>query len=304
MDESIQQNLEVTPVNDNVPAAVEPAATPAVDSAVAAAVEAYQPNYKFSVKDKEFEFDQEFKDLVKSKQVEDKLRDIYTKAYGLDSIKSERDTLKADYTRTKTEHESVLRGLETLNHFYEKNDLDNFFGSLKIPEQKIFEYALKKLEARELPKEHQAQYNMIPELQRQNYFLQQQMQDFTRQQTEMQTAQARAAYEQTLQTPEVNSFVKAFEEANGQGSFTQEVKMRGLSFHQQNGYDAPPEQIVKEILTRFNFNRATQPQAVTQTAAHNSQTAPVIPVAKGGNVSTVKKRVSSIADIEKEYQAL
>src|SRR5688500_3044500 len=54
----------------------------------------YTPNYKFKVMDEEKEFDDFLKGAIKTKEDEEKLRDIVTKAYGLDAHKKTHETLK------------------------------------------------------------------------------------------------------------------------------------------------------------------------------------------------------------------
>jgi hypothetical protein len=56
--------------------------------------QAWKPSFKFKVKDKELEFDDFVKPIIKTKDLEQKFKDLYEKAHGLDEVKTSRETFK------------------------------------------------------------------------------------------------------------------------------------------------------------------------------------------------------------------
>ena len=152
--ESVQEQSTAQP--QETTAQVDP---PVGDSSEA---QEYTPNYKYKVLDKEYEFDAELKDAIKSKNIETKLRELYTKSAGIDTIKQDRESLRTkigDYEKQIGEYSNVMKGLNTINHFYNNKDWDNFFQALKISDQDLYQYIYSKLNRSELPKDAQAQYN-------------------------------------------------------------------------------------------------------------------------------------------------
>src|SRR5574343_411032 len=67
----------------------------------------YVPNKKYSVRGKEFEFDKDFDAIITSKEVEDKIRNLYVKADGLEAIQKQRDTLKQTLDTASKELETI-----------------------------------------------------------------------------------------------------------------------------------------------------------------------------------------------------
>lgn len=77
----------------------------------------YSPNYKYTAYDQEYEFDEELKPLIKNKKIEEKFRDIFTKAAGLDKYKSKNQSLLdkvKEYEENNIKVKSDLDELEFL----------------------------------------------------------------------------------------------------------------------------------------------------------------------------------------------
>ncbi len=122
--------------------------------------EEYKPNTKYKIKDQELEFDKRFEPLLKSKEDEEYIRELYTKAGGLDSYK---EKLEKESSKTK-EYEAklaeVTKAIEDSQSFYTKLVEDrnqkkfrSVAKSLGISEDDLLTAALEIAAERELPEQ-------------------------------------------------------------------------------------------------------------------------------------------------------
>jgi hypothetical protein len=129
--------LESTP--DESPAEVSPD-VPSDDGG-------WEPNYGFKVKDEEHEFDDWVRPAIQSKEHEEKLRELYTKAFGLDGVKSRLEEnerrfqdVHGKYSSVNTQYEQMQNGLQKLGDLREK-DFSTFRKVWQIPDHRILEEA-------------------------------------------------------------------------------------------------------------------------------------------------------------------
>jgi len=102
----------------------------------------YEPNYSYKVQDVESVFDDRFKAVIKTKEDEDFVRDMYQRAEGLKHVKDRADKAKGDYTalekeynaakmehdRVKSEHEKIVA---EINHVGELGKKGDVLGALR-----------------------------------------------------------------------------------------------------------------------------------------------------------------------------
>ena len=137
---------------DNTPISNE---TPEAHAAGEAATEAvineevpapYEPNYKFKVQDKELEFDEWARPLVKDKESEDFFRGVMSKVHGIEHIQAKRDELRQTLETDQATRGQLDQSLKTLSHYVEKDNMDAFFQALQIPEDQIIRYVAKRIQ--------------------------------------------------------------------------------------------------------------------------------------------------------------
>ncbi len=86
----------------------------------------YVPNYKFKVHDNEYEIDEEFRPIIKSKDAEEKVRAILSKAHGLEEVQKSRDSWKEKYESTQGETSQLKEVVDKIQYgvdLYQKGDL-------------------------------------------------------------------------------------------------------------------------------------------------------------------------------------
>jgi len=113
----------------------------------------FQPNYKLEIRGKHFEIPEEFRGLIKDKDSETKIRDIFNKAYGLDDAVQTRDKWKTNYetlnkqfseiNKANTENEGIVNHvsdcLERIDNGDVLEGLSLLVGNNEALLSKIFE---------------------------------------------------------------------------------------------------------------------------------------------------------------------
>lgn len=300
-----------TTATEITPPAVDsgtPASTTSTESApVVPAADEWKPNHKFKVMDKEFEYDDFIKPIL-NKENEAKIKEIYEKAMGLDFAKPKHVELQKKvqdhYAPIEQQYKKTIETINVLDKMVANDDFDNFFKDLRIPEQKIMEWAVKKAQLMQLTPQAQEQYNIEVSGRQRLYQLEQQNQAFQQQfqGLELQTRETQLTNE--LAKPEVASIVQAYEAAVGTGAFRNEVIKRGQYYAHVHGKDIPVEQAVSEILGIVGkaYSAPNNANAVTTGGQANptQTTKPaVIPNVQSQGTTPVKKAVKSLDDLKK-----
>lgn len=297
-----EDTIVETPTIENTPNEVTPEVVPSTPP-----VEEWKPNYKFKVMDKEHEYDDFIKPVV-TKENEARIRELYEKAIGLDSAKPKHVELqkqvKEHYQPLEQNFKKFNDTIAVLDKMVAKDDYDNFFKELAIPEQKIMEWAVKKAQLMQLTPDAQAQYNNEVTSRQRLYQLEQQNQAFQQQfqGLELQTREFQLNTE--LSRPEVSPIVQAFEANAGAGAFRNEVIKRGQYYAHVHGKDIPVEQAVSEVLGILGKAYSTPNNASAGTTGVQTNTIPttkpaVIPNVQSQGTSPVKKAVRSLDDLKK-----
>lgn len=200
--------------------------------------EIYEPNFKFKVHNEEHEFDERVRGAVTSKEAEEHLRDIYTKAYGLDHVKKSQEEKEnklqqtsSEFTALQTQFGRVQNNLQRLNSL-KTEDFGTFQKAWEIPDAAVLQRASEILSTHGDP-HAQARADKI--------FSDRLMmlQNEDRLQIESQTSQSmqRQLHEmkmtQAMGRPEIQHFAAEYDRRLGQpGAFTEEVNRLGaIEFH-------------------------------------------------------------------------
>lgn len=270
--------------------------------------EIFTPNFKFKVKDKELEFDDFIKPIVKDKQLEAKIREMYEKAHGLDEVKTARESFRTQVEEWKGKYTQVEDSLKTLGGLVNKGDFRTFFQALNIPKEKIIQYAIEELKYNELPPEQRAAIEQ--QRAKEQEFLQTQTQNQQLQTQMAQLVQQQAAFQldQALAAPDVGTVAASYDARVGTpGAFRQEVIRRGQYYEAVHKVSPPAHQLVGEIIALIGAQGGTQAQGtpgqVVQTQQQQQQK-PGIQTFSGGSKSPARKVPSSVDDLRKLRQQI
>jgi len=274
--------------------------------------DAWKPNFKFKVKDKELEFEDSLKSLIKTKDLESKFRELHEKAYGIDEVKADRQTVKQERDEWKGKFGQVESSLQTLGSYVQKKDYHSFFSSLNIPKQDIINYAIQELKYQELPPEQKAAIDQQRQLVQSQETYAQQNNQLQQQLSQVLVQQVTFEMDQALARPDVSPIAQSYDARVGKpGAFKEEVIRRGQYYENVHKVSPPVSQLVSEILNLVGASPAQQGagntlqgQQQASQVVHNQQQKPVIPSFSGASAgkSPAKKIPTSVEDLRKMRQ--
>lgn len=267
----------------------------------------YNPNFKFTAAQKEHEFDDLFKPLVKSKEVEEKIRELYTKGYGIESLREDRDSLKTRFSEmneTLTQQGAIISAAQ---EFIQRKDYASLLEHLNVPVQDIMQFAHMQLKLQSATPEQKQAYENSRRASQDAVRLTQENQTMQQRLAEMAQAQTARDLDMLTQRPDVSVVMQAFDARMGKvGSFRDKVYERGQYHYMMSGKDVPVEQAVNEVLALIG--PLPQGQVTPPNLGAASHGAPakksVIPNIQGRGTSPAKKVISSLDDLKKRRQEL
>lgn len=277
----------------------------------------WQPSYKFKVHDEERDFDDWLKPVVRTKEDEDKIRDLLERAHGLDYVKQDRTTLR-EHNRALMgevqEFGNVKKELKALGEFLRSGDFESFKESFNIPDELIMQYALQKVKLANASPEEQAAYQAqreavqrTRELEEQNRAWQDSYNNYV-----VQNKETELNY--VLSLPDIDNVARNFDARLGrQGAFRSEIINRARMHFNATGEDWTAKQAVDNFMgvigavpSQVSPQHASPSpgQHTQQTQTAGGQRKPVIPHIAGSGASPVKKIPKSIADLRKLGSAM
>jgi hypothetical protein len=316
--ESLDEVIAKVKARDEKAAATKTPAekTPSGEPVVEKTPAAFTPNLKFKVKDKEHEIPAYLKDSIKNAETEKQIKDLCERAFGLDGIKAERAALKQEFGTLTNENAEIKGNINELRNLYQRGDLDSFFAKLKIPQERVLQYALEKAQYLELPPEQRAMIDSKRNVELQAYALDSQNQKLSNDLQQQVASAKRVMLDATLLREDVASAAQAFDSQAGKpGAFRQLVTTHGeTTWYRSNGkIDLTPEQAVQQVMETYGIKpgaKIVAPAALTAVDAQTTSEAPtavpkkpvpVIPNIQGKSTSPLKNKPRSTDDLKKMY---
>jgi uncharacterized protein (UPF0128 family) len=304
--ESVSTETSQTPATSQAGASTSSStstATPAGSESVIPNGEqpAWQPDFKFKAAGAEHEIDEMFKPLAKDQEALDKIKRMHEKAYGLESLEQNRNTLKqkiAELSPKVQEYETVSKNFAKLSHFVQNGDYDSFFSELRIPEKNIVAWIQKKIELAQNPT-LKAQYEDNRRLTASQWDKQQELDRYKSTAEEYERIQAQQYISSEVQK-QAGDMAKLYDEKMGApNAFMDAVINKGVQITQAMGKEPDLATVINMVtsdLQKLGFGAGSQaPAANTQV----QQPKPTIPVVKAGGQSPVKQPVRSMEDLKK-----
>jgi len=313
---------EITPEPEPTPEpkdGVEAAAAQAAENAAALEeTPAWEPDYKYKVRDTEHEIEDWARPFIKDEATQKKFTDLYTRGHGLEIAKTEREEVQTKYDNLE-QSLGILNGY--VKQYYENPQqgaqaASQFIDALGLPKQMFLQYALSELKYNELSPEQKVEVDAQRQQHSQVQQLQMQNQQLTEQYT--QTAVNHRAMELNSALADVNvqTVSRNYDTQLGrEGAFFDLVVERGIYHDKVNGQDIPVEQAIREAAQMIgaSIQAGTPPvpqpqtgqQVGTPPVQQHAQKKPVLPNISGqGSASPVKRVVNSIDDIRKRHAEL
>jgi hypothetical protein len=270
---------------------------------------AFVPNYKFKALDKEHEIPESLRAAIKDAETEKQVRELMLKSIGMDHIKPKYQEIRQKYEEVNNSYTELNNNIEKLRGFYQKGDLDSFFQMLNVPEEKILQYAVQKVQYKELPQEQQQIIAARRDAELRAQSLEQQNQQLSEQAMTQAVEAKKWALQMVMQRPDISSFAEAYDKAKGKpGSFQEVVVRTGEAAYYTRQKDLSPEEAVKEAMDLIGpiAQASVAPNVVQQPVVQAQQAPakpPVIPNVQGrASTSPTKKSYTSVDDLKKHYK--
>ena len=273
---------------------------------------AYEPNFDYQIRGEKFTFDERLHSGVKDKDTEDFLRDTFTKAHGLDSVKTRLDEsetkygdLQSKFDQSRVENENFRGNLDHLNNLKE-NDPLGFQRQWGLSDKWVLDRASSILEHQDNPAQGQ--------LAEQAYNARQE--NFTQQQTMTRESARTESMERELHTVKmtqamnhegISDFAKSYDQRMGAGAFKAQVDDYGsLQYHQTQRY-VDPQVAVTEVFGRLQKMWSPDPAAPVSldsggAAPPRIPAMPNMGVGRSGTPTT--KRFNTLAELRAHAQTL
>lgn len=298
--------VETPGSEEEVPAQEEPSVTEEAPLAAeeAAPVDEYSPDFSYRVLDSEKEIPEEFREFIKSKELEDKFRDLHTMAGSADYFKEK-------LTKTKESAEEATANFNTMKTFVEsiqnlaEKDVDTLFQVLKVNPESVMGYAKRYLDVQEMSPADQARYEQDQQIRAENYQNQQRLSQIEQQQQHQMLMNHQQQMEQALSQGEVEAFRREFDSRMGEGAFKSHVMEYGNQVYNQSKTNVPPLQAVMDTYNKFKKLLPVDQQHVQGAQTQQPQQQRMQPIPQVGNQTSAsphKRRIRSFDDIKKDYE--
>lgn len=280
----------------------EPKAQPAPE-------QQYQPNWKYKANGDEYEIDEEYRGYVKGPEDEKRIKRLFEQFKGVDKLKNEYQTTKQRAQEYEGKYNNYEQSIQAINRLVATGQEKKALEILGFKPQQIYKAAQEFLEFDELPQQAKAQHAYAKEQEALAAQFYQEKQQLEQERLSLRTEKLQNDLQRTLAQPEITQISKMYDQAKGEGEFFKAVRQAGQMLARVNGQDPTAAEAVEYVAGNLRpfVQQAqqfqAQPQAQAAPGPQAPKPVPVIP-ATSGNMTPVKKRVTSIDDIEKEYRNL
>lgn len=278
----------------------------AVQAAVQAAVESqpYSPDYRFKVMGEEREVDEWIRPAIKNRDVEKKVKELYEKAYGLDSLKQRHTELKATSEEIKSNYAKMDAALKSLGSSIKEGDFDSVFSSLHIPSDKIISYALELVKREQMTPEQKAQFeysrqarDRVREYEAENARLLESHQQLALKQRTFELDKA-------LELPEAKAIAELYNSGTGEENAFRKYVIQIGQFHAAKGNDISAEQAVSEAMRHLKAMSVGVGQRQQAGGVVQPTSKPTIPTTGGRSTSAVRPAIKSLDDLKKRAREI
>lgn len=278
--------------------------------------EDWQPNFKYIVHDDELEFDELVRPAITNPEIEKHIRDLYTKANGIDVIKSKYDDslrqiedVRAESQRYQAEAQEALQGIEGLKKLA-LEDFQSFAHIVGLDDNTVLKYASNRIDYREKPEDERKRIDRDIESRATSYGRDLEFERLRKQNSDLMQRQHEDAMNAAYALPEISKFEKAFDAKLGkQGAFREHVRQYGSTQYKTNNTYVKPLDAVQAVYAQYKplFGDAIDSAIENQNATSNKGKAgskPARNLGPGRNATMVAKRIKSLDDLRKRANEL
>lgn len=280
-----------------------------IEEPLAAAVEqAAWDNFKFSVMDKEHEFDEWVRPFVKDEGSYNQVRELYEKAYGLDYVKPKYEEARQELQNIQGQYGAITDDLGKLGTFIQDvhggniDSMKNVLDALKLSDEHVLQYAVNRLSYLDLPEDQRKQMDDRVHRDRQLVELQRENEKYKQYQSQRELDKLSFELDMELGSPEISQIAQDFEARAGkQGAFRDAVVRHSVAEHQMTGRDLMPREAVQSFIQSMGLVGAASQQQAGEPVAQAVQTQQrpaTLPQTGSSGGSPARQKVRSLDDLK------
>lgn len=289
------------------------------DGAQAAAA-AYEPNFKFRVHNdeeededgEEQEFDEFVRGAIKDKESEDRIRDLYTRAHGLDALKPRHQKLQERFSTVAQHYGKLHQTVQDILRSRDEGDYATFLEKSGVKVGALAEWLMGQIKLNNMSPEERRPHEELSALRREVAELRRGRGAVEDHSSEAAVSVYEDDFRDALRDPSVKKARKAYDERVGEsGAFEEFVLDYGSRYYRKHGKNLRPAKAVRECLKVLGLESSAPSQgaqgAPSQGATGSGAARKVVaqpktaflPNTGSSAASATSKKPQSIKDLKK-----
>lgn len=271
----------------------------------------YSPNYTYRFRNEDLEFDEFIKPVINSPEIEEQIRELYTRAKGLDNVKTRFEEtkqrmadLELEAQRYKEENEFATQGIEGLKKLA-LEDFPSFAHIIGLDDKTVLSYANRRLDYQEKPEHERAEIDRETSSRASQYTQTLELEKLRRQNEGLMRAQHDKEMSQALSMPEISKFQTVFDKRMGkEGTFQDYVRQHGSNEYKRTQKYVPPLVAVQSVYNQFKPLFMDALDEVSKKEEANSKKKAPRNLGPGRSTTPVNKKYKSLDDLRKRANEL
>lgn len=254
-------------------------------------MEAFKAEYKFKAAGKEHEIPEFLRGVIKDKDSQKYMHDLFEKAYGLPSLKQRFQETRGELQQTQQAFTQVMGQIEEARGAYQRGDLGSVFEIMKIAPEKVLQWAVEQVQLSQLPPEQRQAHEARRAAEKRAMEMEKQTSSMSAQQAQAQSEYIEQMLGLVLERPDISAVAQAYNSRKGTDSaFRELVILMGENEFSRTGKVITPLEAAQKAIELLG---EMQPAAKTAAAP----AAPVVPATPATPVQTAqpKKAMPNLA---------
>lgn len=282
--------------------------------AAAPATPEFKANYKFRAADKEHEIPEFLRGVIKDEKTQKYVQQLFEKAYGIDAVKERLQRVREENSQVSEAYGKVMQTVELGRSAYQRGDLDTVFKVFNIPEEKVLQWAVRKVQLSQMPPDQRQVHEAREAAERRNWELERAQAQQSQAQMQAQSQQLHQMLDIVLERQDISDIAQSYDQRKGKpGAFRELSIQMGIIEYQQSGKVLSPLEAAQKAIDLLGGKPQTPPQQAAPAAAPPPATtaAPVqpqkvtLPNAGGAAAKApAKAPVRSLDDLKRKYDEI
>ena len=263
---------------------------------------AYEPNYSFKVKDEEMEFGEAIRASITNKETEDYVRDLYTRAHGLDHVKESLESTKTNLDEYKQGFSNLYNGFDRIRQQRDSGNLRGLLETLGVTEEQMLKHAVEVAKEMNLPEEQRVSIQEQRQGDKRIQQLEKQLGDYQSQMEEIKKREEMSEVNSLMESPEYKDVFDLVKSA-GRNPMD-EIKSLGQAIHKETKQYPTVKQVMDHFVTNARMYMPKQPEPVVQPEVQTIDRKATLPKVRTSNSPAGDIGPASIDDLRNIRNAM